>query len=208
MLDLGDHATGADMRVVKCLTHIKNGCAGNTGFGQRVQGRLIAREGLEPGFNHGDEFVPVFEPLLVSPELRIGHQVFAAHGFRQLGELMLNRLEHEIALFALEDAQGGDPKVMRAKALRVLVTICECMQGHVDHVHEEERINLGDIDQLPFAAPVPVEERRAHRQSRVHAGVGVADIIADILGRAVRVAGHMHHAAHGLSNDVVTGVFR
>ena len=192
--------------MMKGLAHIKNRRAGNAGFRQYMQGRLVAREGLEPGFDHGDEFVPVLEPLLVGPELRISHQVFTAHGFCQLGELMLNRLEHDIALFALEDAQGSYPKVMRAKALRVLLTMGERVQGNVNHVHEEERIDLGDIDQLPLAATVPVEERRAHRQGRVHAGVGVSNIIADVLGRAVRVAGHMHHAAHGLPNDVVTGV--
>ena len=208
MLDFSDHAARSDVRVIKCLAHIKNRCAGNAGFRQRVQGGVIAREGLEPGFDHGDEFVPVFEPLRIRPELRIRHQVFSAHGFCQLGELMLHRLEHDIALFAFEDAEGCNPEVVRAKALRVLLTVCEGVEGNVDHIHEEERIDLGDIDQLAFAATVPIEQRRTHRQGGMHAGVGISNIIADVLGRAVRVAGHVHDAAHGLSDNVVTGVLR
>src|SRR5207237_6951676 len=65
----------------------------------------------------------------------------------------------------------------------------------------------GEVEMLALARALAVCERGADGDRRVHAGDDVGDRHARTLRaatrRAVRLAGHAHHAAHALDHEVV-----
>src|SRR3546814_2365610 len=69
----------------------------------------------------------------------------------------------------------------------------------------DARVEHADVDELALAGKLLVAHGGEDRDRGVHAGHQIGDRHADLHGRALRLAGQAHDAAHRLDQRIVAG---
>ena len=170
--------------------------------GQRLR---ITVEALQPGFDHGTYFRPPGTACDLRRETLIGFEIRATHGAHQCRPLRLQHRQHHITLFGAIGAVGANGIKVATESRRLETPFTHHRERNIDVVHVHQRFELRDIDVLAFVMQRAVIERGGDGKRSVHAGIRVAEIITDVLRRTVGLAGHGHHTALGLGDDVEAG---
>ena len=119
---------------------------------------------------------------------------------------MLGYSKDDIAFLSFIHAVGADIEEVTAKAVRLDRPLAHEKEREVNIVEVDEGFELRDVDILSRAGHGTMKQRRADCQRAMDTSIGVAEVVAHILGWAVRLTRHRHHPALGLSDDVKTRV--
>ena len=190
----------------RCPGDVEHGRGGDARRGQNLERCFVVVERLQPVFDEGAHLVAAFQPGVHRGEAGVVRQLGLAHRPDERRPLMLHHGKDDVPLLGLVHAVGTDVEEVAAEAVRHDRAVRHQEQRKVDVVEIDQRFELGHVDVLSLPARRPVEERGADRQRRVNARVGVAEIVAHVGRRPVRLARHGHDAALRLGNDVEAGV--
>ena len=134
-------------------------------------------------------------------EARVFGKLWPSHGFPQTSDLALRTEDDDPPLRSLKDTGRRERPVVRALACRQVVVI---HRGGVDRdlLHVKQGLDHRDVDVATAAGPVAAIQGITKAGEGVEAGVVVAQGDAGEGRRPVGIAGHVHQARIGLSDEI------
>ena len=175
---------------------------------ENFQHRLVGGLCLHPRLDDRGQLVAVLCAVAHRGEARVLGKLRTAHRKRHRRPLPLEHQDHDVALRSLEGAARTYQLMLRAHPFRHELAVGRGPHLNVCFVHVVERIDHRDVDVLPDARALAVEESAADGGEGVHAGGHVADAQPDEHRRPVRIARHVHQSREGLRDEVVADLVR
>src|SRR6266542_2642278 len=211
MVDVDDHAAPAKVLVRQDLGGVEDGAARDTGPRERLH-HVMLRAFLRPPLDERVELVDPGPPAVAVGEARVVGELRLPDRPRQrLPHVAVGHVDEDVVVRAERAAAIEIRRRRRGRAVpatrdgaRPEIVVAEVDAGEID-----DDILLGDLDALPHARRVPLNESGEDADRRVEAGAGVAETGLGADRRSVRCAGEAHDAPHRLGDHleaVVTGV--
>ena len=114
--------------------------------------------------------------------------------------------KNQIAFFCLVHAIGTHIEKVSAKTLRHDRALAHQKQRKIHVVQIDQGFELRHVNILALAAVGAVKERGTDGERAMNTRIRVTKIVAHIGRRPIRLAGHGHHAALGLGDNVKAGM--
>jgi hypothetical protein len=209
ILDRPDRAAGAEVGVRHRLGNREHGRDRHADLLQRRDHRLVALGGREPSFDRRDDLVAVLDPPRVRRVALVRDHLGATHQAAERRPTVVHeRHDDQIALLPAEDSGRTDLRMVMPRADRRDGAAGGTVELHVDLVTVEVGVEDRDVEILPLARPLAVEERASDRAHRVRAGRDVAETEHRQHREAFRIADHVRHARVGLGDEIVARLLR